>query len=343
MPAARPGHPYVLVARDLAPADTLLDLSRCSRSSLPRAAPRATPRSWRARGIPAVVGCADALSLVDGDVVVVDAARRPRPRLGARAGSTARGPRAPAGPHRLRPPRAAAGERQLTQRGRGRRGGRRRGRRAAAHRVSAPPTPGLHAFAAHPVLVRVLDAGADKPLPVPQGASRTRRSARAGCARCAHGVLDSQLAAIAAAAAQTREVSVMAPMVTDPADAAWFVARARAHGLEAPGVMVEIPSAALTRLPAASVSFASVGTNDLTQYTLAADRLVGSLGHLQDPWHPAVLRLVELVGAAGALTGKPVGVCGEAAADPLLACVLVGLGASSLSMAPGAWPRCARN
>ncbi|WP_349680219.1 putative PEP-binding protein, partial [Microbacterium sp. UBA6633] len=65
----------------------------------------------------------------------------------------------------------------------------------------------------------------------------------------------------------------------------------------------------------------------------AADRLLGSVASFQDPWHPAVLRLVREVGTAGARLGKPVGICGEAAADPLLAVVLVGLGATSLSMA----------
>ena len=66
------------------------------------------------------------------------------------------------------------------------------------------------------------------------------------------------------------------------------------------------------------------------------DRLLGSVASFQDPWHPAVLRLVGEVGAAGRANGKPVGICGEAAADPLLAVVLVGLGATSLSMAPTA-------
>ena len=67
-----------------------------------------------------------------------------------------------------------------------------------------------------------------------------------------------------------------------------------------------------------------------------ADRQLGSVAALQDPWHPAVLRLVKEVGAAGAASGKPVGVCGEAAADPLLAVVLAGLGVTSLSMSPTA-------
>jgi phosphotransferase system enzyme I (PtsI) len=79
-----------------------------------------------------------------------------------------------------------------------------------------------------------------------------------------------------------------------------------------------------------------LGTNDLTQYTMAADRTAADLARLTDPWQPAVLRLVAMTAEAGQRAGKPVGVCGEAAADPLLACVLAGLGITSLSMAPAA-------
>jgi len=64
--------------------------------------------------------------------------------------------------------------------------------------------------------------------------------------------------------------------------------------------------------------------------------MLGSVAAYQDPWHPAVLRLVKSLGDAGATAGKPVGICGEAAADPLLAVVLVGLGATTLSMTPAA-------
>jgi phosphotransferase system enzyme I (PtsI) len=101
--------------------------------------------------------------------------------------------------------------------------------------------------------------------------------------------------------------------------------------------MVEVPSAALLadRMLEA-VDFLSIGTNDLTQYTMAADRMATNLAHLTDAWQPAVLQLVATTARAGAAAGKPVGVCGEAAADPLLACVLVGLGITSLSMAPAA-------
>ncbi|HYP73569.1 MAG TPA: putative PEP-binding protein, partial [Microbacterium sp.] len=86
----------------------------------------------------------------------------------------------------------------------------------------------------------------------------------------------------------------------------------------------------------AEADFASIGTNDLTQYTMAADRLLGSVASFQDPWHPAVLRLIKATADGGKANGKPVGICGEAAADPLLAVVLVGIGATTLSMAPTA-------
>ena len=128
----------------------------------------------------------------------------------------------------------------------------------------------------------------------------------------------------------------MAPMIATPAEAADFAAEARAHGLT-PGVMIEVPAAALLADRILEhVDFLSIGTNDLTQYTMAADRMSAELATLTDPWQPAVLALVAMAAKAGVAVGKPVGVCGEAAADPLLACVLVGLGVTSLSAAAAA-------
>jgi phosphotransferase system enzyme I (PtsI) len=98
-----------------------------------------------------------------------------------------------------------------------------------------------------------------------------------------------------------------------------------------------VPSAALlAHRMLEVVDFLSIGTNDLTQYAMAADRMATDLAHLTDPWQPAVLQLVAITAEAGRQAHKPVGVCGEAAADPLLACVLAGLGISSLSMAAAA-------
>jgi phosphotransferase system enzyme I (PtsI) len=101
--------------------------------------------------------------------------------------------------------------------------------------------------------------------------------------------------------------------------------------------MIEIPAAALLADKLLEhVEFLSIGTNDLAQYTMAADRMSSDLATLTDPWQPAVVALVAQTARAGVAAGKPVGVCGEAAADPLLACVLTGLGVSSLSAAASA-------
>lgn len=129
---------------------------------------------------------------------------------------------------------------------------------------------------------------------------------------------------------------VMAPMIATIDEAKRFAVAAHKRGFKA-GVMVEVPSVALLAEEfLAEVDFLSIGTNDLTQYTMAADRLSPSLSDLNSAWQPAVLRLIERTAQAGQRAGKPVGVCGEAAADPLLACVLVGFGVTSLSMASSA-------
>jgi phosphotransferase system enzyme I (PtsI) len=128
----------------------------------------------------------------------------------------------------------------------------------------------------------------------------------------------------------------MAPMVSTPQEAADFAQQARGAGLPVAGAMVEVPAAALRagRL-LDHCDFLSLGTNDLAQYAFAADRMSGELADLLDPWQPALLELVRTTAVAGRAAGKPVGVCGEAASDPNLAAVLVGLGVTSLSMAPG--------
>jgi len=195
------------------------------------------------------------------------------------------------------------------------------------------------AFGSRRVVVRTLDAGADKPLAFAnlgpeENPALGRRGLRLSAER--PDLLDTQLAALATAAQATgADVRVMAPMVATAEEAAWFARRVRENGLPVVGVMIEVPAAALrARHVLAEVDFASIGTNDLAQYTLAADRMQGELATLLDPWQPAVLDLVAAACAGGHDAGKPIGVCGEAAADPLLALVLTGLGISSLSMAP---------
>src|SRR5690606_13235612 len=137
------------------------------------------------------------------------------------------------------------------------------------------------------------------------------------------GILDRQLDGIAAARDRTgADVRVMAPMVTTETEAKWFAERVRARGLDA-GIMIETPSAVvLADRLFEHLDFVSIGTNDLSQYTFAADRMAPTLSDLTDPWQPALLASIRMVAEAGRRAGKPVGVCGEAAAHPQLACVL---------------------
>ncbi|WP_461143585.1 phosphoenolpyruvate--protein phosphotransferase [Salinifilum aidingensis] len=199
----------------------------------------------------------------------------------------------------------------------------------------------LTPFAGKPVVVRTLDAGADKPLPFLDMGAEPNPALGVRGLRIAFDrpeLLDRQLEAVAAAAADSgAEVSVMAPMVATPEEAAWFAERVRGGtGLRA-GAMVEVPAAALYADELCrAVDFVSIGTNDLAQYLFAADRMTGALAELNDPWHPALLRLIERIAEAGQRLGTPVGVCGEAAADPRLAGVLTGLGVTSLSVAAAA-------
>lgn len=187
------------------------------------------------------------------------------------------------------------------------------------------------------IIVRTLDAGSDKPLafasqPDEPNPALGVRGLRIGLENPE--MLDRQLDGIAAARERTgADVRVMAPMVTTEAEAQWFAERVKARGMQA-GIMIETPSTVLLadRL-FRHLDFVSIGTNDLSQYTFAADRMAPTLSNLTDPWQPALLAAIKLVAQAGQRAGKPVGVCGEAAAHPQLACVLAGLGVTSLSCA----------
>ena len=368
-----PGHPFVLVAKDLAPADTaLLDLEKVLALVTTEGGPTShTAILARGKGIVAVVGAAEAAGLADGETVIVDAAagivvteptadeldearRRAEARAAAASAPLTPGALADGTPipllANLGSPEAAAEAVALGAEGVGL-------FRTEFLFLSSDQAPTveqqraaytalLEAFPGRKVVARVLDAGADKPLPFLNDAPEDNpalglRGIRA--LRASEDVLRDQLTALAEADAATSadgqgaDLWVMAPMIATVDETRYFVELAREHGIRTAGVMVEVPSAALLADRVLAVAdFASIGTNDLTQYAMAADRLLGSVAAFQDPWHPAVLRLIQDVGAAGAALDKPVGICGEAAADPLLAVVLVGLGATSLSMAPAA-------
>jgi phosphotransferase system enzyme I (PtsI) len=187
--------------------------------------------------------------------------------------------------------------------------------------------------------VRTLDAGADKPLAFAdlgpeENPALGRRGLRLSAER--PDLLDAQLEALENARKATgADVRVMAPMVATAEEAAWFARRVRENGLPKAGVMIEVPGAALrAEHVLGDCDFGSLGTNDLAQYTMAADRMQGELSDLLDPWQPAVLDVIKAACDGAAKAGKPMGVCGEAGGDPLLALVLTGLGVGSLSMAP---------
>lgn len=199
------------------------------------------------------------------------------------------------------------------------------------------------AFPDSKVVIRTLDAGSDKPIAFANLSKEDNPALGVRGLRIARHndeLLTRQLDAIAQAAeGRSRETTwVMAPMVATAREAKWFAGLCKERGLTA-GAMIEVPAAALMAdkiMP--QLDFVSIGTNDLTQYTMAADRLSPQLAYLTDSWQPAVLRLIEKTCQVGAETGTAVGVCGEAAADSVLAVVLAGLGVNSLSAASAALP-----
>jgi len=203
------------------------------------------------------------------------------------------------------------------------------------------------------MIIRTMDVGADKPLPyLPRDAEPNpalgQRGIRLGLART--DVLLTQLRAVLRVAAD-HPTKLMFPMVATSREvraALGLVADARralaAEGVAVPaegamevGIMIEVPAAALTAAQLApDVDFFSVGTNDLTQYTLAADREVSAVASLSDALHPAVLTLIGRAAAAAADAGRWTGVCGELAADPLAVPLLLGLGVRELSVSAAA-------
>ncbi|WP_314685763.1 phosphoenolpyruvate--protein phosphotransferase [uncultured Bifidobacterium sp.] len=358
--------PFVLVAEDLSPADTAaLDLDKVRAIVTSQGGPTShTAILARARGIVAVVSASGADGLANGDEVIVDAAH----------GRVVTDP-TPEQLHEADEARAhAAHARSL----RGRSGALKDGTplpllanvgkpedadsalEYGAEGVGLfrteflfigdeqPPsvdeqteayTRLLSRFPGRKVVIRMLDAGADKPLPflTPEDEPNPALGLRGlRTLRVHRQVLEDQLEALARADAATEsDLWVMAPMVADEHEAAYFVRLGKEKGLKKVGAMAEVPSIALVADKVAEVAdFVSIGTNDLTQYTLAADRTLGSVANYQTAWHPAVLRAIKLIADAGNAHGMPVGVCGEAAADPDLAVVLAGLGVNSLSMTP---------
>lgn len=358
--------PFVLVAPDLSPADTSsLDMTKVLAIVTIEGGPTShTAILARSRGIVAVVGAEGAADLEEGEMVIVDAA------AGHVISEPTDGQIAQAEQDRQAADKAKAL--------RGQPGQLRDGYRIpllanVGKPADADPAleygaegvglfrseflflgneqaPGveeqakaykalLERFPGRKVVIRLLDAGADKPLPFLTQADEPNPALGLRGLRTLKvhkRVLEDQLEALARADAQTEaDLWVMAPMVADEHEADYFVRLGKSKGLKRVGVMAEVPSIALMADKVAKVAdFVSIGTNDLTQYTLAADRTLGSVANYQTAWHPAVLRAIKLIADAGQANGMPVGVCGEAAADPDLAVILAGIGVTSLSMTP---------
>ncbi|MGV8091916.1 MAG: phosphoenolpyruvate--protein phosphotransferase [Mangrovibacterium sp.] len=203
------------------------------------------------------------------------------------------------------------------------------------------------------MIIRTLDIGGDKPLPYfamekEENPFLGWRAIRISLNRT--DVFRTQLRALLRAGA-FGNLRIMFPMIVSPDElrAAKAIVENCKNELRAEGrtfnenietgVMIETPAAVMLADDLArEAGFLSIGTNDLTQYMLAADRTNHRVKHLYDPFHPAVLRSIRQVAAAANKHGKPVGLCGEMAGDPKAAKLLLGLGLSSLSVAPGNVP-----
>ncbi|MFV5370935.1 phosphoenolpyruvate--protein phosphotransferase [Acinetobacter pittii] len=205
----------------------------------------------------------------------------------------------------------------------------------------------LDALAGRPLVVRTLDVGGDKPLPyLPiaeeenpflglRGIRLTLRQPE---------LLRQQLIALLKAA-DDRPLRIMFPMIGRVEE--WRAAKAILDEVKAEhpcanlqvGIMIEVPSAALLApILAQEVDFFSIGTNDLTQYTLAIDRGHPILSAEADGLHPSILQLIDQTVKAAHKYGKWVGICGELAADPKAVPILMGLGVDELSMSPNSIP-----
>ncbi len=198
-----------------------------------------------------------------------------------------------------------------------------------------------------PLVVRTLDVGGDKPLPYLAMAAEENPFLGLRGARLSlqyPDMMERQIDALLQAATSDN-LKIMFPMICDIAewrqlrDMAMNIARNYSNTTFELGMMIEVPSAALlAHIFAPELDFFSIGTNDLTQYTMAIDRGHPTLSGMADPLHPSILKLIKMTIDAARGNNAWVGVCGELAGDPLGAVILTGLGASELSMSAKAIP-----
>jgi phosphoenolpyruvate-protein phosphotransferase (PTS system enzyme I) len=339
---------YVLVGEDFSPADTAQFTSAVVGVITLKGGPTShTAIICRSKSIPALVSCPAAAELIDGQLVLVDPVGDRAVVDGDVSMATKTISFVPKFAEPIIPVRANIGsEGDAIQAG-----------TTAANGVglfrtellylsqSQMPTieaqvelyvAVLHAAPEGPVVVRTIDAGSDKPVPFLDMPHEENPALGVRGFRLIvdhrQFILD-QLTSLEQARLKTgREVWVMAPMIATSQEALEFASLARAAGDFKVGIMVETPSIvmALTDL-ADQLDFVSVGTNDLSQYLFAADRMNPALGALLNPWQPALIRALEKIAKDSLAGNMSPGVCGESASDPAFAVVLAGLGFKSVS------------
>lgn len=195
----------------------------------------------------------------------------------------------------------------------------------------------LQAAPAGPIVVRTIDAGSDKPVPFLNMPAEENPSLGVRGYRLIANhreFVEGQLKALEIAREQSgREVWVMAPMVSTLDEAKTFAQLAKSFGKYKVGIMIETPSMAILVDQLGGVlDFVSVGTNDLSQYLFAADRMNPSLGALLNHWQPALIQSLARIASDAKKAGISSGVCGESASDPAFAILLAGLGFDSVSV-----------
>ncbi|MEY4412094.1 MAG: hypothetical protein RL560_353 [Actinomycetota bacterium] len=345
----------IVVAHDLTPMDTVAFTDVVVGVITEKGGPTShTAIVCRSRGIPALVACKKASQLVDGDVVVLDPDNSQVIVGGELAEASQRWweQRQNLG-RSLIPVMANVGSVKDAQQASSAAGvGLLRTELFFLDKATTPTRQeqiDLYAttFAACPdgeIIVRTLDAGSDKPIPFLHMEKEENPALGVRGQRVAEVAPDfyrEQVEAIGIAEAEVQKsgkqisVSVMAPMIATIAEAKDFAAMARAAGITRVGVMVEIP-AIVSVIPQLKgvIDFVSVGTNDLSQYLFAADRVNSNVAHLLNPWEPALLSTLAQIAQLARENSIKSGVCGEAASDPLLAVVLAGVGFDSVSASP---------
>ena len=339
---------YVIVGEDFSPADTAQFTKAVVGVVTIQGGPTShTAIICRSRSIPALVSCAGAKDLVDGQIVLLDPVGDRVVIDGQESQATTSISFVPKTTDPIVPVRANIGslEDAIAAAASSAVGvGLFRTELLYLSETSQPSREKqtksyleiLKAAPEGPIVVRTIDAGSDKPVPflnMPHEENPALGIRGFRLIKDHRDFIIDQLESIESARKLSgREVWVMAPMISNYQEALEFVEIARASGNYKVGIMVETPSIAMAiRDLAGKLDFISVGTNDLSQYLFAADRMNAGLGALLNPWQPALIRMLEKIAQDSEAAEISSGVCGESASDPTFAIVLAGLGFKSLS------------